>query len=70
MAIFDEEQQCFISSAEVAEIDFVAFTGRRKAEQVACRCATDLSQNLGLVRAAMTASCSAGVSAFEGAGRG
>ncbi len=40
MAIFDEEQQCFISSAEVAEIDFVAFTGRRKAEQVACRLVT------------------------------
>lgn len=36
-AIFDAEQQRWVSDAEVAEIDFVAFTGRRKAQHVRCR---------------------------------
>lgn len=36
-AVFDDAEQRWVSDAEVAEIDFVAFTGRRKAEQVACR---------------------------------
>ena len=36
-AVFDETEQRWISEAEVAEIEFVAFTGRRKAEQVTCR---------------------------------
>ena len=36
-AIFDQEQQRWISDAEVAEIPFVAFTSRRTAEQVPCR---------------------------------
>ncbi len=36
-AVFDEAEQRWVSDAEVAETDFVAFTGRRKAEQVTCR---------------------------------
>jgi hypothetical protein len=36
-AVFDEAEQRWISDAEVAEIGFTAFTGRRKAEHVACR---------------------------------
>src|SRR5215210_1110904 len=36
-AVFDGDEQRWISDAEVAEIDFVAFTGRRKAEHVPCR---------------------------------
>lgn len=36
-AIFDQEQQRWISDAEVAEVPFVAFTSRRKAERVSCR---------------------------------
>jgi len=36
-AVFDEAEQCWVSDAEVAEVDFVAFTGRRTAEHVACR---------------------------------
>ena len=36
-AVWDEAEQCWISEAEVAEASFVAFTGRRKAEQVPCR---------------------------------
>jgi hypothetical protein len=36
-AVFDDDEQRWISDAEVAEIDFVAFTGRRKAEHVRCR---------------------------------
>ena len=36
-AIFDAEQQRWISDAEVAEVGFVAFTGRRKTEHVRCR---------------------------------
>ncbi len=36
-AIFDDDEQRWVSDAEVAEIDFVAFTGRRKAEHVPCR---------------------------------
>ena len=36
-AIFDEAEQRWISDAEVAEVPFVAFTSRRKAEHVDCR---------------------------------
>ena len=36
-AIFDEAEARWISDAEVAEVLFVAFTGRRKAEHVPCR---------------------------------
>ncbi len=36
-AIWEQAEQRWISDAEVAEIGFVAFTGRRKAEHVACR---------------------------------
>lgn len=36
-AIWEEAEQRWISDAEVAEIPFVAFTGRRKTEHVTCR---------------------------------
>lgn len=36
-AVFDETEQRWVSDAEVAEIGFTAFTGRRKAEHVTCR---------------------------------
>jgi len=36
-AIYDEAEQRWISDAEVAEIGFTAFTGRRKHEHVPCR---------------------------------
>ena len=36
-AIWDDAEQRWISDAEVAEVPFVAFTGRRKAEHVPCR---------------------------------
>ena len=36
-AVFEEAEQRWISDAEVAEVPFVAFTGRRKAEHVTCR---------------------------------
>jgi len=36
-AVWDEEDRRWISDAEIAEVPFVAFTGRRKAEHVACR---------------------------------
>lgn len=36
-AVFDEVEDRWISDAEVAETEFTAFTGRRKAEQVRCR---------------------------------
>ncbi|HEX3932462.1 MAG TPA: IS1380 family transposase [Nocardioides sp.] len=36
-AVWDEEEQRWVSDAEVAEVPFVAFTGRRKAEHVTCR---------------------------------
>jgi Transposase DDE domain group 1 len=36
-AIFDEDEQRWVSDAEVAEIEFTAFTGRRRAEQVTAR---------------------------------
>lgn len=36
-AIFEEAEQRWISDAEVAEVPFVAFAGRRKAEHVSCR---------------------------------
>jgi hypothetical protein len=36
-AVWDEAEQRWVSDAEVAEVPFVAFTGRRKAEHVECR---------------------------------
>lgn len=36
-AVYDEDEQRWVSDAEVAEVPFVAFTGRRKAEHVPCR---------------------------------
>ena len=36
-AVFDEQEQRWISDAEVAEVSFTAFTGRRKADHVTCR---------------------------------
>ena len=36
-AVFDQEQQRWVSDAEVAEVDYVAFTGRRKHQHVPCR---------------------------------
>ena len=36
-AIWEEDEQRWISDAEVAEIPFVAFTGRRKSQHVPCR---------------------------------
>src|SRR3954451_10301543 len=36
-AVWDEEGQCWISDAEVAEIGFTAFTSRRKADHVTAR---------------------------------
>ncbi|EFQ84143.1 putative transposase, IS4 family [Aeromicrobium marinum DSM 15272] len=36
-AIWEEVEQRWISDAEVAEVPFTAFTGRRKAENVTCR---------------------------------
>jgi hypothetical protein len=36
-AVWEEAEQRWISDAEVAEVPFVAFTGRRKAEHVRCR---------------------------------
>jgi hypothetical protein len=36
-AVFDEQLQQWVSDAEVAEVPFVAFTGRRKVEHVPCR---------------------------------
>jgi hypothetical protein len=36
-AIWEAEDQRWVSDAEVAEIDFTAFTSRRKTEHVACR---------------------------------
>lgn len=36
-AVFDEAEQRWVSDAEVAEIPFTAFTGRRKAEHVSWR---------------------------------
>jgi hypothetical protein len=36
-AIFDEAEQRWVSDAEVAEVAFTAFTGRRKAEHVTAR---------------------------------
>ena len=36
-AVFDEAEQRWVSDAEVAEVPFTAFTGRRKAEHVPCR---------------------------------
>jgi hypothetical protein len=36
-AVWDEEGQCWISDAEVAEIDFTAFTSRRKADHITAR---------------------------------
>lgn len=36
-AVYHEDEQRWVSDAEVAEVPFVAFTGRRRAEQVSCR---------------------------------
>jgi len=36
-AVFDEVEGRWVSDAEVAEVPFAAFTGRRKAEHVPCR---------------------------------
>ena len=36
-AVWDEAERRWVSDAEVAEVDFVAFTSRRKAEHVPCR---------------------------------
>lgn len=36
-AVYDEAEQRWVSDAEVAEVPFVAFTGRRKREHVDCR---------------------------------
>jgi hypothetical protein len=36
-AVWDEQGQCWISDAEVAEVPFTAFTGRRKADHVTAR---------------------------------
>lgn len=36
-AVFDAAEQRWVSDAEVAEVPFVAFTGRRKHEHVPCR---------------------------------
>lgn len=36
-AVFDEDEQRWVSDAEVAEIDLTAFTSRRKADHVPCR---------------------------------
>jgi hypothetical protein len=36
-AIYDETERRWVSDAEVAEVAFTAFTGRRKHEQVPCR---------------------------------
>jgi hypothetical protein len=36
-AIFDEAEDRWVSDAEVAEVPFTAFTGRRRAEHVSCR---------------------------------
>ena len=40
-AIFDEDEQRWISDAEVAEIEFTAFSGRRRAEHVTARAQND-----------------------------
>ncbi len=36
-AVFDQAEQRWVSDAEVAEIDFIAFTSRRKRDHVKCR---------------------------------
>jgi hypothetical protein len=36
-AVWDEEGQCWISDAEVAEVPFTAFTSRRKADHITAR---------------------------------
>lgn len=36
-AVFDETESRWVSDAELAEVEFVAFTGRRRTEQVTCR---------------------------------
>lgn len=36
-AVWDEDEHRWVSDAQVAQVDFVAFTSRRKAEHVACR---------------------------------
>ena len=46
-AVRDEETDELISAAEVAEIEFVAFTSRPKAEQVTCRLVVRRVKRLG-----------------------
>jgi len=36
-AVFDEQAQCLVSDAEIAEVPYTAFTSRRKAEQITGR---------------------------------
>ncbi|TAN33253.1 IS1380 family transposase [bacterium] len=36
-AVYDEAEGRWVSDAELAEVPYVAFTGRRKAEHIACR---------------------------------
>jgi hypothetical protein len=36
-AVFDQDEQRWVSDAQAAEVEFTAFTGRRKAEHVPCR---------------------------------
>lgn len=36
-AVWEEAEQRWVSDAEVAEVEFTAFTGRRKADHVSCR---------------------------------
>jgi hypothetical protein len=36
-AIYDQDEQCWVSDAEVAEVAFTAFTGRRRAEHITAR---------------------------------
>lgn len=36
-AVYDADEQRWVSDAELAEVPYVAFTGRRKAEHVPCR---------------------------------
>jgi len=45
-AIFDEDEQRWVSDAEVAEIAFTAFTNRRKAEHATARLIVRLVRRL------------------------
>ncbi len=57
--VFDEVEQRWVSDAEVAEVPFTAFTGRRKAEHVSCRLVVRVNESSHLhLTAANRASCS------------